>query len=164
GFWRYVDKSGCSYLPSFLLLEGLQEGRISMSSIIRKVISTTKAPAAIGPYSQAVQVDRTIYISGQVGLDPSSGQLVPGGVVEEAKQALKNLGEILKAAGCDFNNVVKTTVLLADMNDFGTVNEIYKTYFQGSLPARAAYQVAALPRGSRVEIEAIAVQGPFIKA
>lgn len=90
--------------------------------------------------------------------------MVPGGVVEEAKQALKNLGEILKAAGCDFNNVVKTTVLLADMNDFGTVNEIYKTYFQGSLPARAAYQVAALPRGSRVEIEAIAVQGPFIKA
>uniref|UniRef100_A0A8C6HBB9 2-iminobutanoate/2-iminopropanoate deaminase n=1 Tax=Mus spicilegus TaxID=10103 RepID=A0A8C6HBB9_MUSSI len=126
----------------------------------RKKKSFEEAPRI----SQAVQVDRTIYISGQVGMDPSSGQLVPGGVVEEAKQALKNLGEILKAAGCDFNNVVKTTVLLADMNDFGTVNEIYKTYFQGSLPARAAYQVAALPRGSRVEIEAIAVQGPFIKA
>ncbi|XP_035305511.1 2-iminobutanoate/2-iminopropanoate deaminase isoform X3 [Cricetulus griseus] len=75
-----------------------------MSSIIRKVISTTKAPAAIGAYSQAVLVDRTIYVSGQVGLDPSSGQLVPGGIVEEAKQALTNLGEILKAAGCDFSN------------------------------------------------------------
>ncbi|CAH7118130.1 2-iminobutanoate/2-iminopropanoate deaminase [Phodopus roborovskii] len=132
-----------------------------MSSIIRKVISTTKAPAAIGAYSQAVLVDRTIYVSGQVGLDPSSGQLVPGGIVEEAKQALTNLGEILKAAGCDFTNVVKTTVLLADINDFGTVNEIYKMYFKSNLPARAAYQVAALPRGSRIEIEAIAVQGPF---
>lgn len=145
-------------------LEDLQEGRISMSSIIRKVISTSKAPAAIGAYSQAVLVDRTIYVSGQIGMDPSSGQLVPGGVAEEAKQALKNLGEILKAAGCDFTNVVKTTVLLADINDFGTVNEIYKTYFQGNLPARAAYQVAALPKGSRIEIEAIAVQGPFTTA
>ncbi|KAK2507627.1 hypothetical protein MC885_016451 [Smutsia gigantea] len=90
-----------------------------MSSLIRKVISTAKAPAAIGPY-------RTIYISGQLGMDPSNGQLVPGGVAEEAKQALTNMGEILKAAGCDFTNVVKTTVLLADINDFNTVNEIYK--------------------------------------
>lgn len=135
-----------------------------MSSIIRKVISTAKAPAPVGPYSQAVLVDRTVYVSGQVGIDPSSGQLVPGGVVEEAKQALKNVGEILKAAGCDYTNVVKTTVLLADMNDFGTVNEIYKTYFKGCLPARAAYQVAALPKGSRIEIEAVAVQGPFTTA
>lgn len=135
-----------------------------MSSIIRKVISTAKAPAPVGPYSQAVLVDRTVYVSGQVGIDPSSGQLVPGGVVEEAKQAFKNVGEILKAAGCDYTNVVKTTVLLADMNDFGTVNEIYKTYFKGCLPARAAYQVVALPKGSRIEIEAVAVQGPFTTA
>ncbi|XP_031214768.1 2-iminobutanoate/2-iminopropanoate deaminase [Mastomys coucha] len=135
-----------------------------MSSIIRKVISTAKAPAPVGPYSQAVLVDRTVYVSGQVGIDPSNGQLVPGGVVEEAKQALKNVGEILKAAGCDYTNVVKTTVLLADMNDFGTVNEIYKTYFKGCLPARAAYQVVALPKGSRIEIEAVAVQGPFTTA
>ncbi|XP_051015420.1 2-iminobutanoate/2-iminopropanoate deaminase [Acomys russatus] len=135
-----------------------------MSSIIRKVISTTKAPAAIGAYSQAVLVDRTVYVSGQLGIDPSTGQLVPGGAGEEAKQALKNLGEILKAAGCDFTNVVKTTVLLADINDFSTINEIYKMHFQGNLPARAAYQVAALPRGGRIEIEAVAVQGPFTTA
>lgn len=97
-----------------------------MSSLIRKVISTTKAPGAIGPYSQAVLVDRTIYISGQIGMDPSSGQLVPGGVTEEAKQAFKNMGEILKAAGCDFTNVVKTAVVLTDINDFGIANETYK--------------------------------------
>lgn len=135
-----------------------------MSALVRKVISTVKAPAAIGPYSQAVLVDRTIYISGQIGMDPASGQLVPGGVVEEAKQALTNMGEILKAAGCDFTNVVKTTVLLADINDFSTVNDIYKQYFQGNFPARAAYQVAALPKGGRVEIEAIAIQGPLMTA
>ncbi|XP_032467047.1 2-iminobutanoate/2-iminopropanoate deaminase-like [Phocoena sinus] len=134
-----------------------------MSSLIRKVI-TAKAPAAIGPYSQAVLVDRTIYISGQLGMDPASGQLVPGGVAEEAKQALTNMGEILKAAGCDFTNVVRTAVLLADINDFYTVNDIYKQYFQSSFPARAAYQVAALPKGGRVEIEAVAVQGPLVTA
>ncbi|XP_020824715.1 2-iminobutanoate/2-iminopropanoate deaminase [Phascolarctos cinereus] len=130
-----------------------------MSSLIKKVISTAKAPGAIGPYSQAVLVDKTMYISGQIGMDPSSGQLVSGGVVEEAKQALINMGEILKAGGCDYTNVVKATVLLADINDFNAVNEIYKQYFKSSFPARAAYQVAALPKGARVEIEAIAVTG-----
>ncbi|XP_031525548.1 2-iminobutanoate/2-iminopropanoate deaminase isoform X2 [Papio anubis] len=103
-------------------------------------------------------------LPGQIGMDPSSGQLVSGGVAEEAKQALKNMGEILKAAGCDFTNVVKTTVLLADINDFNTVNEIYKQYFKSNFPARAAYQVAALPKGSRIEIEAVAVQGPLTTA
>ncbi|XP_003408305.1 2-iminobutanoate/2-iminopropanoate deaminase [Loxodonta africana] len=135
-----------------------------MSSLIRKVISTAKAPAAIGPYSQAVLIDRTVYISGQIGMDPSSGQLVPGGVVGETKQALTNIGEVLKAAGCDYSNVVKTTVLLADINDFTAVNEIYQQFFKSNFPARAAYQVAALPKGSRVEIEAIAVQGPLSPA
>ncbi|XP_074124889.1 2-iminobutanoate/2-iminopropanoate deaminase [Sminthopsis crassicaudata] len=130
-----------------------------MSSLIKKVISTAKAPGAIGPYSQAVMVDKTMYISGQLGLDPASGQLVSGGVAEEANQALKNIGEILKAGGCDYSNVVKTTVLLADINDFNAVNEIYKQYFKSSFPARAAYQVAALPKGGHVEIEAVAVAG-----
>lgn len=134
-----------------------------MTSLIKKVISTNKSSAAIGPYSQAVLADRTLYISGQVGMDPS-GQLVPGGVVAEAKQALTNIGEILKAAGCDYTNVVKTTVLLADINDFNTVNEVYKQFFKNNFPARAAYQVAALPRGSRVEIEAIALLGPLTTA
>ncbi|XP_037657652.1 2-iminobutanoate/2-iminopropanoate deaminase-like [Choloepus didactylus] len=135
-----------------------------MLSLIRKVISTAKAPGATGPYGQAMLVDRTIYISGQVGMDPSSGQFVPGGVTEEAKQALKNMGEILKAAGCDSANVVITTVLLADINDFNAVNEVYKQYFKSNFPARAAYQVAALPKGGCVENEAIAVRGPLTTA
>ncbi|KAM9023410.1 2-iminobutanoate/2-iminopropanoate deaminase [Ara ararauna] len=132
-----------------------------MASIVKKIISTAKAPAALGPYSQAVLVDRTMYIAGQIGIEPSSGQLVSGGTKEEAKQALKNMGEILKAAGCDYSNVVKTTVLMADMKDFNDINDIYKQFFKTNFPARAAYQVAALPKGARVEIEAVAIQGPL---
>ncbi|XP_009273760.1 PREDICTED: ribonuclease UK114 isoform X2 [Aptenodytes forsteri] len=109
-----------------------------MASLVKKIISTARAPAALGPYSQAVLVDQTMYIAGQIGIEPSTGQLVSGGAKEEAKQALKNMGEILKAAGCDYGNVFKT-----------------------NFPARAAYQVAALPKGARVEIEAIAIQGPL---
>ncbi|KAM3928275.1 2-iminobutanoate/2-iminopropanoate deaminase isoform 2-T2 [Leptodactylus fuscus] len=132
-----------------------------MSSTLRRVIYTPRAPSLKGVYSQAVVVDKTMYVSGQLGMDPANGQLVPGGVKNEAKQALVNMGEILKAAGCDYNNVVKTTVLLADINDFNDVNEIYKQFFKNNFPARAAYQVAALPRGGRVEIEAVAVLGPI---
>ncbi|KYO29395.1 2-iminobutanoate/2-iminopropanoate deaminase [Alligator mississippiensis] len=132
-----------------------------MATLVRKIISTTTAPAAMGPYSQAVLVDRTMYVAGQLGMDPSNGQLVPGGAKAEAKQALKNIGEILKAAGCDYGNVVKTTILMADMKDFSDINEIYKQFFRCNLPARAAYQVVALPKDARVEIEAVAVQGPL---
>ncbi|XP_053251552.1 2-iminobutanoate/2-iminopropanoate deaminase [Podarcis raffonei] len=132
-----------------------------MAALVKKIISTAKAPAAMGPYSQAVLVDRTMYIAGQLGLDPSNGQFVPGGTKEQAKQALHNIGEILKDAGCDYDNVVKTTVLMADMKDFDDVNEIYKQFFKCNFPARAAYQVAALPKGARVEIEAIAITGPL---
>ncbi|XP_029447634.1 2-iminobutanoate/2-iminopropanoate deaminase-like isoform X2 [Rhinatrema bivittatum] len=135
-----------------------------MASLVRKIILTAKAPAAIGPYSQAVVVEKTMYVSGQLGMDPASGQLVAGGVLEEAKQALVNMGEILKAAGCNYNNVVKTTILLADINDFSGVNEVYKQFFQSNFPARAAYQVAALPKGGRVEIEAVAILGPIVDA
>ncbi|XP_052390071.1 2-iminobutanoate/2-iminopropanoate deaminase-like isoform X1 [Carassius gibelio] len=134
-----------------------------MSAVIRKIIHTASAPAAIGPYSQAVLVDRTMYISGQIGMDVS-GQLVVGGVQAQAKQALINMGEILKAAGCGYENVVKTTVLLADINDFNNVNDVYKQFFKSNFPARAAYQVAALPRGGLVEIEAVAVLGPITDA
>ncbi|XP_068789067.1 2-iminobutanoate/2-iminopropanoate deaminase isoform X1 [Struthio camelus] len=130
-----------------------------MAAVMRRIISTAKAPAAMGPYSQAVLVDRTMYIAGQIGIEPSSGQLVSGGAKEEAKQALKNMGEILKAAGCDYCNVVKTTVLMADMNDFNDINDIYRQFFKTNFPARAAYQVVALPKGARVEIEAVAIQG-----
>ncbi|XP_077363044.1 2-iminobutanoate/2-iminopropanoate deaminase isoform X1 [Festucalex cinctus] len=133
-----------------------------MSTLIRKIVHTATAPAAIGPYSQAVLVDRTLYISGQLGMDVATGQLVQGGVQAQAKQALVNMGEILKASGCNYTNVVKTTVLLADINDFNGVNEVYKTFFSGNFPARAAYQVAALPRGGLVEIEAVAVLGPLV--
>ncbi|XP_067393154.1 2-iminobutanoate/2-iminopropanoate deaminase [Emydura macquarii macquarii] len=135
-----------------------------MATLIKRIISTAGAPAAMGPYSQAVLIDRTMYIAGQLGTDPSSGQLVPGGAKEEAKQALKNIGEILKAAGCDYSNVVKTTVLMADMKDFSDINEIYKHFFRSNFPARAAYQVVALPKDARVEIEAVAVQGPIQEA
>ncbi|XP_010072848.1 PREDICTED: ribonuclease UK114 [Pterocles gutturalis] len=102
-----------------------------------------------------------MYIAGQIGIEPSTGQLVSGGVKEEAKQALKNIGEILKAAGCDYGNVVKTTVLMADMKDFNDINDIYKEFFKTNFPARAAYQVAALPKGAQIEIEAIAIKGPL---
>ncbi|NXL92400.1 RIDA deaminase, partial [Alectura lathami] len=110
-------------------------------------------------FSQAVLVDRTVYVAGQIGIEPSSGLLVPGGVKEEAQQALKNMGEILKAAGCDYGNVVKTTVLMADIKDFNDINDIYQQFFKSNFPARAAYQVAALPKGARIEIEAVAIQG-----
>uniref|UniRef100_A0A1A8GQ02 2-iminobutanoate/2-iminopropanoate deaminase n=1 Tax=Nothobranchius korthausae TaxID=1143690 RepID=A0A1A8GQ02_9TELE len=132
-----------------------------MSAVIRRIISTAKAPAAIGPYSQAVVVDRSVYISGQLGMDPVSGQLVGGGVQAQTRQALVNMGEILRTAGCTYENVVKTTVLLADINDFSNVNEVYKQFFRSNFPARAAYQAAALPRGGLVEIEAVAVLGPL---
>uniref|UniRef100_A0AAY5KLA0 2-iminobutanoate/2-iminopropanoate deaminase n=1 Tax=Esox lucius TaxID=8010 RepID=A0AAY5KLA0_ESOLU len=113
---------------------------------------------------QAVVVDRTMYVSGQLGMDPASGQLVEGGVQAQTRQALVNMGEILKEAGCGYDNVVKTTVLLADMNDFVSVNDVYKTFFTSNFPARAAYQVAALPRGGLVEIEGVAVLGPLTDA
>ncbi|XP_068425921.1 2-iminobutanoate/2-iminopropanoate deaminase-like [Clinocottus analis] len=135
-----------------------------MAALIRRIISTAKAPAAIGPYSQAVLVDRTLYVSGQLGMSPASGQLVGGGVQAQTRQALVNMGEILKAAGCSYEHVVKTTVLLADMKDFTSVNDVYQQFFSTNYPARAAYQVAALPRGGLVEIEAVAVLGPLTDA
>nr|ACM09640.1 Ribonuclease UK114 [Salmo salar] len=114
-----------------------------MSSIIRKIINTSKAPAAIGPYSQAVVVDRTMYVSGQLGMDPASGQLVEGGVQAQTKQALVNMGEILKEAGCGYDSVVKTTVLLADMNDFASVNDVYKTCSDTS---HSVHKVSLFPK------------------
>ncbi|XP_059153153.1 2-iminobutanoate/2-iminopropanoate deaminase-like isoform X2 [Physella acuta] len=114
--------------------------------------------------SQAVQVDNTLYISGQIGFIPETMEIVPGGAVAEADQALKNMGAILEAAGSSFENVVKTTVLLQSINDFAAVNEVYSKYFPNNKPARAAYQVAALPKGANVEIEAIAMVGEIVDA
>lgn len=126
-------------------------------------ISTDQAPAAVGPYSQAISTGddagALVFVSGQVPLDPATGQLVDGDIAAQAERVLENVGAILRAAGLDYGDVVKTTVLLADIADFKTVNEVYARYFDADpLPARAAFQVAALPLGAGVEIEAVAVR------
>lgn len=124
---------------------------------MRKCIKTDKAPAAIGPYSQGVQVGNLVYVSGQIPIDPATGAFAGDDIVTQTHQVLKNVSEVLAAAGTSMDKVVKTTVLLKNMGDFVTVNEIYATYFTGEiLPARAAFEVAALPKGALVEIEAIA--------
>ncbi len=122
---------------------------------MKKIISTDSAPKAIGPYSQAVLAGDFLFVSGQLGMHPET-QAMGESVQEQAEQALMNMGAILKQAGLDFDAVVKTTVLLADIADFATVNEIYARFFKSDYPARAAYAVASLPRGARVEIEAVA--------
>lgn len=122
-----------------------------------KAIATQNAPAAIGPYSQAIQAGNTVYVSGQLGIDPSTGNFAEGGTDAQARQSLTNISNILKEAGLSMKNVVKVTVLLADINDFAVVNEIYKDFFEAPFPARSAFAVAALPKGGKIEIEAIAV-------
>src|SRR5688500_16983054 len=119
-------------------------------------VSTDKAPAAIGPYSQAIACGELIFCSGQVALDPASGELLEGSIADQTRRAMDNLGAILAAAGTAFSRVVKTTIYLADMNDFAAVNEVYAEYFEGDPPARATIGVSALPKGARVEIDCIA--------
>ena len=120
-------------------------------------VSPPTAPAALGPYSQAVDTGSTVYCSGQLGLDPATGNLAEG-VQAQTHQALKNLQAVLNEAGLSLDNVVKTTVFVQDLADFGTVNEIYGTYFHGGFPARSCVQIAALPKNALVEIECIAVR------
>ena len=119
-------------------------------------IQTDKAPAAIGPYSQAVRAGSFLYCSGQIPLSPATGELVSGGVAVQTQQVMENLLQVLKAAGSSYDAVVKTTIYLADMGDFSIVNEIYGRYFTGIAPARATVQVAALPKGALIEIDAVA--------
>jgi 2-iminobutanoate/2-iminopropanoate deaminase len=114
------------------------------------------APKAIGPYSQAVRIGSLLFLSGQVALDPATGQMVDGDVSVQTRRVMDNLGAVLKAAGLSFADVARTTIFLADMNDFAKVNEIYATYFKEPFPARATVQVGRLPKDSRVEIDAIA--------
>ncbi len=125
----------------------------------RKVLHSDDAPKAIGPYSQAVQVEagRLTFLSGQIPLDPKTMQLVEGDVAAQTEQVMKNLGAVLAAGGLDFSHVVRCTIFLMDMADFGQVNDVYARYFKEAPPARATVQVAGLPRGCRVEIDAIAV-------
>lgn len=126
---------------------------------MKKVIATTNAPAAIGPYSQAVQVGNMLFASGQLGIDPATGNFVEGSVKEQTIQAFKNVKAILAEAGYDIDDVVKTTVFLADMADFGAMNEIYASQFEGTFPARSAVAVKTLPKNGLVEIEVVAVKG-----
>jgi len=124
----------------------------------KKIICTEKAPKAVGPYSQAVEANGLLFISGQIPIDPSTGKVVEGGIKEQTEQVLKNIGAILKEAGLDYKNVVKTTCLLSDMDNFAAMNEVYARYFTSEMPARAAYGVVRLPLGVMVEIECIAVR------
>ena len=125
----------------------------------KKIIHSEKAPAALGPYSQAVRAGDTLYCSGQVGIDASTGKVVDGGVTAQAKQVMKNLESVLTEAGLDFSHVVRATIFLRDMNDFQSVNEVYGAYFPSDPPARATVAVAGLPADVSVEISCVAFAG-----
>ena len=122
----------------------------------KRIIQTELAPAAIGPYSQAIRIGDFLYTSGQIALDPKSGKFLSGEIKEETEQTLKNISAILQADGLELENVIKTTVYLSDLNDFPQMNQIYEKYFSKNKPARACVQVAALPKGAKIEIDAIA--------
>jgi 2-iminobutanoate/2-iminopropanoate deaminase len=134
---------------------GFKEGRLK-----REVLNANQAPPAVGPYSQAVRSGDLVFTSGQIGLDPGTGELVPGGIREQVRQVMENLRAVLAAAGIDFSSVIKATVFLGDIQDYAAVNEVYGEYFPSdAAPARSAFQVAALPMGASVEIEMIARVG-----
>jgi len=124
----------------------------------KKVIVSQSAPKAVGPYSQAVMANNMFFASGQLGLDPATGQMVYGGIKEQAQQVLKNITALLTAAELSIQNVVQVQIFLADMGDFAQVNEVYKTFFSEPYPARSTFQVAALPLGARVEIQVVAMK------
>ena len=125
---------------------------------MKKVILSSKAPAPIGPYSQAIEANGTLYVSGQIPIDPATGEVVAGGIEPQAKQVMQSLQAILQEAGYSFDQVVKTTILLDDLANFAKVNEIYGSYFGEGAPARETYQVTKLPKGVAVEISCIAVK------
>lgn len=126
---------------------------------MKKIISTTDAPAAVGPYSQAVRAGGFIFTAGQIPLDPKTGQIVSKDISDQTRRVLDNLAAVLRAENLNFGHVVKTTIFLTDLGDFQTVNEIYATYFSAQPPARSTVQVSALPKGAKVEIELIAMAG-----
>lgn len=125
---------------------------------MKKIISTSDAPKAIGPYSQAVSANGFIFLSGQIPLDPESGEMVTGDIEVQTRRVMENIKAVLMAAGVDFTGVVKTTIFLTNLADFAKVNEVYGSYFESDPPARSTVQVAALPRGASVEIEVVAVK------
>lgn len=126
---------------------------------MKKIYETKLAPAPVGPYSQAVEVDNFIYCSGQIAINPVSGQVLQGSIGEQTKQVMENIKAVLETAGVGFENVFKTTIFLLDMTDFVAVNEIYGSYFKSKFPARSTIAVVGLPKGVRVEIEVIAYRG-----
>lgn len=125
---------------------------------MKKIIATSQAPAAIGPYSQAVEVNGMIFVSGQIPIDPSTGEFVQGGIKEQTEQSFRNIKAILAEAGLTTSNIVKTMVLLSDINDFAAMNEVYASQFEGNYPARSAFAAKSLPKGALVEIEVIAAR------
>lgn len=125
---------------------------------MKNVISSSLAPKAVGPYSQAIECNGMLFVSGQLPIDASTGEFVPGGVKEQAEQVLKNISYILKEAGYDFSNVVKSTVYLTNMSDFAAMNEVYASFYSEPYPARVAYAVVALPKGALIEIDVIAAK------
>lgn len=129
------------------------------SATVRQIVRTEQAPGAIGPYSQAVIANGFVFTSGQIPIDPTTGQFVSGGIAEQTQQVLKNLSAVLEAAGSSLQQVVKTTVFLADMQDFAAMNEVYATFFGTEPPARSTVQAARLPRDARVEIDVMALAG-----
>jgi 2-iminobutanoate/2-iminopropanoate deaminase len=129
-----------------------RQGRL----IVRQAVTTSSAPQAIGPYSQGIRAGSLLFVSGQVPIDPATGQLVGGDIAAQTHRVFRNISEILKAGGASLDHVVRTTVFLADMNDFAAMNEVYATYFSTPAPARATVQVSRLPRDARIEIDVIA--------
>ena len=127
---------------------------------MKKIIATTAAPAAVGPYSQAVRIGNLVFCSGQIPLDPTTQQMVGGDITAETKRVMENITAVLRAEGLGFQNIVKTTIFLTNLGDFQTVNEIYGSYFKSDPPARSTVQVSALPKGANVEIEVIAAANP----
>lgn len=125
---------------------------------MKNVLSSAKAPKAVGPYSQATEANGIVFVSGQLPIDVSTGEFVEGGIKEQTTQALKNVGYILEEAGCTYDNVLKSTVYLSDIKDFAAMNEVYATFFKEPYPARVAYSVVALPKGALVEIDVIAAK------
>ena len=125
--------------------------------MLKEPVKTSNAPAALGPYSQAIKVGEFVYTSGQIAIDPATGEFIGGGIVEQTERVLKNVAAVLEAAGSSLDQVVKTLVFLADMNDFAAMNEVYAKFFTGAPPARSTVQAARLPKDARIEIEAVAL-------
>lgn len=141
----------------FAGLEFFESEQADAQAIRKRAVEAADAPKAIGPYSQAIVANGFVYAAGQIGSDPNTGMLVEGGIEEQTEQALKNIAAVLKASGSSMEDAVKTTVFLADINDFAQMNEVYAKHFKQPFPARSTVQVARLPRDARVEIEVVAV-------